>query len=553
MNKFFSENNVDNNKQGLSGLFENEEMLEYSILHNACRREFYKLLIIDGKTGRAKELTDDPVTGKPRFEYIANIDAGGEKYFNKYASKEDATANFEKMKLEKILKALETEEGYDVFFDRMTKEGQKHFYHAQFWYIEQEQQLICCSISDVTAAVIRSREQQKVLKNSMDREAEALKAKNVFLANMSHEIRTPLNAIVGMAEIAKMDINNPQKVRECMDIILSSSETLVDVVSNILDSNNAQDGGIRLMAVPTNVRELAERIAEEFKSTLKKQNQQLKMKINIQHEVAIVDPDRASRVVLNLLSNAAKFSSDKDIIEFRITELPGKRPGEGFYRVEVKDHGKGISKEDMKHVFEPFYRDRESAENYLSGTGLGLSVVKSIVDAKGANIEIESEPGGGTSVTIVDPVTFVDEVKKNVVENTRVLEGKRVLMVEDQPINMLVAKRMLERFGAMVDTAEHGKIAVEQYLNHPAGTYDMIFMDIQMPIMNGYEATRRIRESGREDAKSVKIVSMTANVSPEDLEKVRQARMNAYISKPFRVEDLQQMIVELLGRQKEEK
>lgn len=553
MNKFFSENNVDNNKQGLSGLFENEEMLEYSILHNACRREFYKLLIIDGKTGRAKELNDDPVTGKPRFEYIANIDVGGEKYFNKYASKEDGTSNFEKMKLEKILKALETEEGYDVFFDRMTKEGQKHFYHAQFWYIEQEQQLICCSISDVTAAVIRSREQQKVLKSSMDREAEALKAKNVFLANMSHEIRTPLNAIVGMAEIAKMDINNPQKVKECMDIILSSSQTLVDVVSNILDSNNAQDGGIRLIAVPTNVKELAERIAEEFKSTLKKQNQQLKTEINIQHEVAIVDPDRASRAILNLLSNAAKFSSDKDIIEFRITELPGKRPGEGFYRVEIKDHGKGISKEDMKHIFEPFYRDRESAENYLSGTGLGLSVVKSIVDAKGANIEIESEPGGGTSVTIVDPVTFVDEVKKNVVENTRVLEGKRVLMVEDQPINMLVAKRMLERFGAMVDTAEHGKIAVEQYLNHPAGTYDMIFMDIQMPIMNGYEATRRIRESGREDAKSVKIVSMTANVSPEDLEKVRQSRMNAYISKPFRVEDLQQMIVELLGRQQEEK
>ena len=553
MNKFFSENNVDNNKQGLSGLFENEEMLEYSILHNACRREFYKLLIIDGKTGRAKELTDDPVTGKPRFEFIANIDVNGEKYFNKYSTQEDGTSNFKKMKLEKIMKVLETEDGYDVFFDRMTKEGQKHFYHAQFWYVEQEQQLICCSISDVTAAVIQSREQQKVLKNSMDREAEALKAKNVFLANMSHEIRTPLNAIVGMAEIAKMDINNPQKVRECMDIILSSSETLVDVVSNILDSNNAQDGGIRLMAVPTNVKELAERIAEEFKSTLKKQNQQLKMKINIQHEVAIVDPDRASRVVLNLLSNAAKFSSDKDIIEFRITELPGKRPGEGFYRVEVKDHGKGISKEDMKHVFEPFYRDRESAENYLSGTGLGLSVVKSIVDAKGANIEIESEPGGGTSVTIVDPVTFVDEVKKNVVENTRVLEGKRVLMVEDQPINMLVAKRMLERFGAMVDTAEHGKIAVEQYLNHPAGTYDMIFMDIQMPIMNGYEATRRIRESGREDAKSVKIVSMTANVSPEDLEKVRQARMNAYISKPFHVEDLQQMIVELLGRQQEEK
>lgn len=553
MDKFFSENNVDNNKKDRSGLFENEEMLEYSILHHACRREFYKLLIIDGKTGRAKELTDDPVTGKPRFVYIANIDVGGERYFNKYASQVDGTSNFEKMKLEKILKALETEEGYDVFFDRMTKEGQKHFYHAQFWYIEQEQQLICCSISDVTAAVIRSREQQKVLKNSMDREAEALKAKNVFLANMSHEVRTPLNAIVGMAEIAKMDINNPQKVRECMDIILSSSQTLVDVVSNILDSNNAQDGGIRLMAVPTNVKELAERIAEEFKSTLKKQNQQLKTEINIQHEVAIVDPDRASRAILNLLSNAAKFSSDKDIIEFRITELPGKRPGEGFYRVEIKDHGKGISKEDMKHIFEPFYRDRESAENYLSGTGLGLSVVKSIVDAKGANIEIESEPGGGTSVTIVDPVTFVDEVKKNVVENTRVLEGKRVLMVEDQPINMLVAKRMLERFGASVDTAEHGKIAVEQYLNHPAGTYDMIFMDIQMPIMNGYEATRRIRESGREDAKSVKIVSMTANVSPEDLEKVRQSRMNAYISKPFRVEDLQQMIVELLGRQQEEK
>jgi len=215
-------------------------------------------------------------------------------------------------------------------------------------------------------------------------------------------------------------------------------------------------------------------------------------------------------------------------------------------KIEIEDHGKGISKEDLVHVYEPFFRDRDSAENYLSGTGLGLSVVKNIVDAKGASIDITSEPNVGTTVTVVNPVEFVEEKKKNNSETEKVLAGKRVLLVEDQPINMLVARRMLERFGAQVDTAEHGRFAVEQFMEHPENTYSLIFMDIQMPIMDGYEATKRIRESGRGDAKSVKIISMTANVLPEDIERARENRMNAHIGKPILTEELKQLIVEVM-------
>ena len=526
-------------------VFHNQELLERKLLQYTCQKDFYMLVVIDGNTGQAWEWLHH-AADEQRFIEIDNIDANSVRYFNRNVDSENVDAIIEKTRLKKVLEELESNEKYNVFFEGKNSKGIKSYFKAEFTYIDKNKKLICYTCVDVSATVAMHKENQEMIRHTMEMGEAAQKAKNNFFANMSHEIRTPLNAIVGMAEIAKMDINNPCKVAECMDIMLASCQNLVNVVSNILDSSSMQSKGINITPTKTRVKSLIEKAEKEFSETIKKPNQKFEVKLDIKHEYAMLDSNRALRVINNLLTNAAKFSTDRGSIGLSIEEIPGKNPTEGFYKLVISDDGKGISKEDKEHVFEPFYRDKEAKENYLSGTGLGLSVVKSIVDAKGATIEIDSEPNRGTSVTIMDPVKFVEEERAKLIADNKILEGHRVLLAEDQPINLLVAKRMLERFGAKVDTAEHGRFAVEQYLSHEEGTYDLIFMDIQMPLMDGYEATRKIRESGRGDAKGIKIISMTANVLPEDVELAKQAGMDAHIGKPIRTEELQQLIMQML-------
>jgi signal transduction histidine kinase len=523
-----------------------EQELELALLRSTCRKNYHKILIIDGKSGHAKEWVKDSGNGRPVFIDIQNIDEESEVYFRKKITTDALDSVLKRTRLAWAKQQLEEKDSYEVFFEGSHPSGISQYYKAEIFYVDREKQLICYSSTNISSIVARNREQQELVKHSYEIGEAAQNAKDNFFANMSHEIRTPLNAIVGMAEIAKMDVNNPKKVMECMDILLSASQTLTNVVSNILDTSSLQSGTVKLVPCPADIRQLIVKVQKEFVEGYKKPNQVFQLETKIKHSKVMLDQARAFRVVMNLLANAANFSSDEGVIVLRVEELPGETPDKGFLKIEIEDHGKGISKEDLVHVYEPFFRDRDSAENYLSGTGLGLSVVKNIVDAKGASIDITSEPNVGTTVTVVNPVEFVEEKKKNNSETEKVLAGKRVLLVEDQPINMLVARRMLERFGAQVDTAEHGRFAVEQFMEHPENTYSLIFMDIQMPIMDGYEATKRIRESGRGDAKSVKIISMTANVLPEDIERARENRMNAHIGKPILTEELKQLIVEVM-------
>ncbi len=529
-------------------VFSKDVGLERRILQYVCGKTFYMLVVIDGNTGEAKEWLNHPTKRDGRFIHIDDIDVNSIKYFKKMATAENFDRIVEKTRLKNILSELETNDKYAVFFEGTSAKGVTSYFRAEFSYIDREAKLICYTCADVSTMVAKSMEQKEAVRQTIELSMAAQNAKNSFFANMSHEIRTPLNAIVGMAEIAKLDCRNPKKVKECMDIMLTFSQNLVRVISNILDTSSVQSGTITLEPKETRIMDLVEKVKKEFAETVKKPNQEFTVECKLQHEYALLDENRALRVFNNVLENAANFSQDKGKIKLTVEELPGKQPDEGILKIQISDNGKGISKEDLNHVFEPFYRDRDSSTNYLSGTGLGLSVVKNILDAKGATIEIDSELNKGTVVTIMNPVKFPREIKKKNAPKT-VLEGRRVLVVEDQPINMLVAKRMLEKFGATVDTAEHGRFAVEQYLSQPEGTYDLIFMDIQMPIMNGYEATKKIRSSGRGDSETIKIVSMTANVLPEDIKQSKEAGMDAHIGKPIRTEDLSQMIVGLLNRE----
>lgn len=523
-----------------------EEFYRYLFLR-ILYEEFYIILVINGKTGHAREVLEHPTRDGENTVYIEDIDHNIGRYMDKYAVKPSAEELKEQLKLEYVKEKLEHAPSYCLFFEGKNVKSMVRNYKIVYRYVDRANDMIVCTLTDITDYVRERQEHEEVLAMSLEKEKMAQEAKDKFFANMSHEIRTPLNAIVGMAEIAKMDIDNPTKVMECMDIMLNSSRALTNVVSNILDSSNFQSGNIKLNPQEANMTELIESIGEEFVTIYKKAEQSFVIENEIKHTRAKVDKDRLRRVLLNLLNNSAKFTPNEGHIKLRVTERSGETSETGYYVFEVIDDGKGIKDSDKDYVFEPFYRDRDSAENYLSGTGLGLSVVKNITDAKHATIEVESEEGKGSTFRIIDPVTFVSPKHVEIAPAERVLEGATVLLVEDQPINMLVAKRMLERFGAVVDTAEHGRFAVDLYMEKDPYYYDIIFMDVQMPIMDGYEATRRIRASEKADAKNVKIISMTADVLAEDVQKAKAAGMDAHIGKPIRIETLKKLIMELRG------
>ncbi len=528
-----------------------ESKLETSVLWNALYRSFYMIVVIDGKTGHAREIVEHPQNNDERTIYIDSFDVNSEKYFRKYATEGTLQDVIEKTRVDFVKKELEKEEVHRVVFDGKDVYGRMRNFQIDFFYMDKDFEVIGCTVSDVTEVVQFNRDQQDVLRMTMEREQRAQEAKNQFFANMSHEIRTPLNAIVGMAEIAKMDIHNPHKVEECMDIMLNSSKELVNVVSNILDSSSFKSGNVHLVTHRVKMQDFVKSIESDFNSNHRRKDQTFAINQNTSHGEFIMDEERLKRMLLNVLANAAKFSPHDGHIDLDIIERAGESENEGYYDFVIRDHGKGIAEEDICHVFEPFFRDKESAKNYLGGTGLGLSVVKNIADAMGAEVAIDSKISIGTSVKISVPVKFVAQSARPrpaAGGNKRVLEGCRVLVAEDQPVNMVVAKKMLERFGGIVDVAENGKIAVDKYLANPPGTYDFIFMDIQMPIMDGYEATKAIRASGHNDAKNVRIISMTADVLASDVEMAREVGMNGHIGKPIHTQDMENLIMEALKR-----
>lgn len=529
-------------------LMEEENALEGVLLRHAAVTSFYILLFVDGNTGRAMEYLEHPNESNQRMVPIENIDVNSEKYVRKYCKPEQVDAVIAKSRLDVVLQKLKENDTYTFFMEGKNVKGENRYMKCKCTYINRELNQLCYAFTDVTEVVLQETLRQEALELAIKNAEQAKYAKETFLANISHQIRTPLNAIVGMAEIAKLEWGDKDKIAECMDVVLSSSQTLINMLNDLLDSSQASAGNIVIIPSPCDMYKLMEQTVSDFRSLYLHSGQSFTYNIRIRNAQVVCDSNRLLRALLNVLGNAAKFTPSGGSICFNVWE-EASGMDKSKYHFEIKDTGKGISKEDIKHVFEPFYRDQDSAENYLEGNGLGLSVVKEILDAKGATISIESELGEGTRVEIIDELPILDVPSARGCDERdkdALLLGRKVLLVEDQPINLMVARRMLERYGAIVDATENGKMAYELYMKAPAGTYDIVFMDIQMPVMNGYEATKAIRNSQRADASTVKIVSMTADVFPEDIQRAKNAGMNAHIGKPIRAEELTDLIETLL-------
>ena len=382
----------------------------------------------------------------------------------------------------------------------------------------------------------------------------ASKAKSTFLSNMSHDIRTPMNAIIGFATLALDDIRDGKKVEDYLSKILSSSKHLLGLINDILDMSRIESGKVVLEEQETDL----VTTLQELQSIMEGQAKERKLKLhvdysNLRDRHVYCDKTRLNQVMFNLLANAVKFTSEGGSIWLTMSQLEPTYEVEdrAIYEIRVKDTGIGMDKAFIKHIFEPFERERTSTVSKIQGTGLGMAITKNIVDMMGGTIEVESQKGVGTEFIIrlelrlqaEAGVANEDGTKQHGhAEGVAEFAGKRLLLAEDNELNREIACMLLSKYGFVIDTAENGQEAVDLVAASAPGYYDLVLMDIQMPVMDGHEATRKIRSLENKVLAKVPVVAMTANAFDEDRKAAKECGMNGFISKPINMQEVVQAL-----------
>ena len=379
----------------------------------------------------------------------------------------------------------------------------------------------------------------------------ANEAKTEFLQRMSHDIRTPINGICGMIDMAEHYADDMEKQTEYRAKIKEASNLLLELVNDVLDMSKLESGEVVLEESPFNLNKIFEEVLVVIEQIAAEQNIRIVWeKKEITHRDLIGSPRYVKRVIMNFLSNAVKYSRANGHIYLSCREIPSEQPGMTTMEFVCRDTGIGMTEEFQKHIFEPFAQEHTGSRTKFAGTGLGMPITKKLVEKMGGTITFESEKGVGTTFVIrvpfkIDPDADKREEQKEVSEKS--INGLHILLAEDNELNMEIAEFVLQNEGADVTKAWDGQEAVELFRNSEPGEFDVILMDIMMPVMNGYEATKMIRSLDREDAKEVPIIAMTANAFTEDRIRAKAARMDEHVAKPVDVELLIKVIHKLVN------
>ena len=396
----------------------------------------------------------------------------------------------------------------------------------------------------------KSLEQKNVaLQLAVQRETKANLAKREFLFNMSHDIRTPMNAIIGFTALAQTHIDDRGQVEDYLKKISVSSQHLLSLINDVLDMSRIESGKVTLEAKPVHLPELVHELRDIIQAVVSKKDLSLTLDtVGVENEDVIADPLRLEQILINVLANAVKFTPDGGQISLWIVQKDTAPAGYADFEFHIKDNGIGMSEEFQKHIFEQFARERTSTVSKIQGTGLGMAITKSLVDMMGGRITVKSEQGKGSEFTISlrFPIGEAKAEQTPPAAKASAFTGKKLLVVEDNELNLEIASTLLKEAGFAVDTAENGKVAVEKVEAASADRYDLILMDIQMPEMDGYEATRRIRALPDTKKAALPIVAMTANAFEDDRKNALRAGMNGHIAKPLDIQKLFQVLSELL-------
>ena len=472
-----------------------------------------------------------------------------ESFWNDYASQ-----NFHPDYIEEIREELSI-----AHFRSLMAEGNERYAVESLRKVDGEYHSISCNVylggkkswvllalQDLHEQKKKDEESRRALKEAYEMAQKANEAKSDFLSKMSHDIRTPLNAVLGMTELARLHMDDREKLENALDKISSSSQLLLGLVNEVLDMSRIETGNYELQDGRFNL----DNLIEELICLIMPQAEVRKQKIHLEkkeltHVRVIGDNSRINQIFMNIMSNACKYTPEGGDIYITVSELPSGNKEVGRYQFVFRDTGIGMSEEFLQHIFEPFSRANDSRISKISGTGLGMVITQSLVQMMGGEITVKSRLGEGSCFTVVIGLKLqMDEAEEESLPDIQEVDcsGAHILLVEDNEINREIAAEMLQMTGAVIDTAENGQEAFERFLDSPTGYYQMIFMDIQMPVMNGYDCVKAIRSSGRGDAESVPVIAMTANAFAEDVIMSAQAGMNEHLAKPIKSSQLAEIL-----------
>ncbi len=376
----------------------------------------------------------------------------------------------------------------------------------------------------------------------------ALKAKSTFLNNVSHDIRTPMNAVMGFTQLAMENIADMDSVRDYLDKIKVSGEHMLHIINDVLDMSKIESGKLELKTCSMNLEEEILSAMEMVRSAMEKKGLAFHTEISLVENCIIGDPVRLKQILVNLLTNSVKYTNTGGDVWLRANQTGIHDDGTGTYCIIVKDSGIGMSEEFQKHIFKNFERERNATVSGIQGTGLGLAICKELVELMGGTIVCESKMGEGTTFTVTFCAKVENMPQKQIADpfaNVN-FSGKRILLVEDNVLNREIAASILETKGLEIVEAEDGAVAVEKMKKAVPGEYDLILMDIQMPFMNGYQATKTIRNLENRELAEIPIIAMTADAFSEDREKAFAAGMNEHLAKPINFHKLFQLLYEYL-------
>ena len=525
-----------------------KELEEQVNIFNALSRNFFNVYIVNLNDGSAKALKLNGYipeglnpNNKEIFEYSTIL----RNYIAKRVAPDDKDSLYKLICLENLRSVFNNNNNEFIGNYKVLIDGEIHNY--QFNYSRLSKEFVIAGFQNIDAIINEHLQQEKIEKEKEQKYQETLikamneanaanNAKTEFLLRMSHDIRTPINGITGMLDIAERYPNDFEKQKDCRYKIKEASKILLDLVNEVLDMSKLESGEIVLEHIPFDFVE----VSKDVYYTIVKQADEENIEIvqedcNVVHHNLIGSPSYIKRLMINIIGNAIKYNKKNGKIFITCKEISNDN-SKAFIEFKCRDTGIGMSEEFLEHIFEPFAQENNTARSKYGGTGLGMSIVKKLVDKMGGTIRVESVIGEGSTFDVIIPLeinTSIENLQK--IENNEEysIDGLNILLAEDNELNMEISKFILEEEGAKVIEAWDGQEAVDKFKESTQNSIDVILMDVMMPKMDGYEATKVIRNLDREDSKTVPIIAMTANAFVEDKIKARNVGMNEHISKPL--------------------
>ena len=481
--------------------------------------------------------------------------AEGMEYYKRMCVHEDDWAEFDKKtRYETALAEIRKKPVYNFVY-RRHYQGKIEYFQISYALVDKnsDSSNFVMGFKNINDLVLADHKRSEELAAALAAAEQANIAKTQFLNSMSHDIRTPMNAIIGFTSLAAAHMDKPELLQDYLQKISVASEHLLALINDVLDMSRIESGKMKILEKPMHLPELLQEIRTIIQPTASAKQLELVLDtVDVEHEHIIADKLRLTQVLLNILGNGVKFNKVGGMISLQIKEERNAPQGCANYKFIIRDTGIGMSAEFQKHIFESFARAETATVSGIQGTGLGMAITKKIVDMMNGKIAVKSKVGVGTEFDVCLAFRIAGEKKaakpqpaQTKAEIEAALQGKHILLVEDNKLNQEIAQTILTEAGFVIDTADDGTVAVEKLRQAAAGRYDLVLMDIQMPLMDGYEATRRIRALNTENA-SIPIIAMTANAFDEDKEKALAAGMNGHLAKPINICLLKKAIAKAL-------